>query len=122
MPKDNFNNRSKKQVSALYFLKNINSKNIKGGDKGFEVILWGAGNIVYKKVFEVYKKVTNDDSNLDQTISVTLNKIRATGDFSVDALKYFFNKKPKFTTFYLLPKIQKRLYNVPTGPPNSNFG
>ena len=42
-----------------------------------------------------------------------LNNIRARGNFSADTLEYFFNKDPKLARFYLLPKIYKRLHNVP---------
>ena len=41
---------------------------------------------------------------------------------SADNLEYFFNKDPKFARFYLLPKIHKRLHNVPGRPVISNCG
>ena len=71
---------------------------------------------------EVYEEVTNDLSTLESTIFTALNKIRARGDLSADNLEYFFNKDPKFARFYLLPKIHKRLYNVPGRPVISNCG
>ena len=37
-------------------------------------------------------------------------------------MEYFFNKDPKFARFYLLPKIHKRLHNVPGRPVISNCG
>ena len=43
----------------------------------------------------------------------TLEKIRMQGDLSNDKLNYFLVKDPKFARFYLLPKIHKRLHNVP---------
>ena len=71
---------------------------------------------------EVYEEVTNDPSILESTIFTALNKIRARGDLSADNLEYFFNKDPKFARFYLLPKIHKRLHNVPGRPVISNCG
>ena len=41
---------------------------------------------------------------------------------SADNLEYFFNKDPKFARFYLLPKIHKRLHNLPGRPVISNGG
>ena len=38
------------------------------------------------------------------------------------ALNYFLIKDAKFARFYLLPKIHKRLYNVPGRPVISNCG
>ena len=37
-------------------------------------------------------------------------------------MDYFIIKDPKFARFYLLPKIHKRLYNVPGRPVISNSG
>ena len=51
-----------------------------------------------------------------------LEKIRIRSDLSNDTLNYFLVKDPKFTRFYLLPKIQKRLHNVPGRPAISNCG
>ena len=45
-----------------------------------------------------------------------LEKIRIRGDLSNDILNYFPVKDPKFARFYLLPKIRKRLPNVPGRP------
>ena len=71
---------------------------------------------------EVYEEVINDPSTLESTIFTALNKMRARGDLSADNLEYFFNKDPKFARFYLLPKIHKRLHNVPGRPVISNCG
>ena len=71
---------------------------------------------------EVYEEVTNDPSTLESTIFTALNKIRARRDLSADNLEYFFKKDPKFARFYLLPKIHKRLHNVPGRPVISNCG
>ena len=41
---------------------------------------------------------------------------------SKDTLDYFSVKDPKFARFYLLPKIHKRLHDVPGKPVISNCG
>ena len=41
---------------------------------------------------------------------------------SSDNLNYFLVKGPKFPRFYLLPKIHKRLHDVPGQPVISNCG
>ena len=71
---------------------------------------------------EVYEEVTNDPFTLESTIFNALNKMRTRGDLSADNFEYFFNKDPKFARFYLLPKIHKRLHNVPRRPVISNCG
>ena len=43
----------------------------------------------------------------------TLENICKKGDVCTDTLNYFLIKDGKFTRLYLLPKIHKRLHNVP---------
>ena len=40
----------------------------------------------------------------------------------LDTIKYFMVKDPKFAHFCLLPKIHKRLHDVPRRPVISNSG
>ena len=61
---------------------------------------------------EIYEEVSNDPQPLIDTIHRAVEKIRKRGDLSTDNIKYFVIKDPKFTQFYLLPKIHKRLENV----------
>ena len=127
IPKDKFNNLSKEERDALYSLKNDNPIVIKGADKGSGVVVWDREGYLKEahnqlSDEEVYEEVTNDPSNLESTIFNALNKIRARGDLSADNLEYFFSKDPKFARFSLLPKIHKRLHNVPSRPVISNCG
>ena len=127
IPKDTFNNLIKEERDALYSLKNDNTIVIKGADKGAVVVVWDREDYLkeaHKQLSdeEVYEEATNEPSTLKSTIFTALNKIRARGDLSADNLEYFFNKDPKFARFYLLPKIHKRLYNVPGRPIISNCG
>ena len=71
---------------------------------------------------EVYKEVSSNPNVLVNTIIKALEKIRLRGDLSSDTLNYFAVEDPKFARFYLLPKINKRLHNVPGRPIISNCG
>ena len=68
------------------------------------------------------EEVQNDRSTLINTVMRALEKIRIRGDLSNNRLNYFLIKYPKFTRFYLLPKICKHLHLVPGGPVISNCG
>ena len=46
------------------------------------------------------------------TLIKALEKIRRRRDLSKNILDYFVAKDPKFARFYLLHKIDKRLYNM----------
>ena len=65
---------------------------------------------------EVYEQVPDNSSVLANTLIKVLEKIRLRGDLSKDTLDYFLVKDPKFARFYLLPKIHKRLYDLPGRP------
>ena len=127
IPSKRFNNLTKDERSTMYSLKDDKSIIIKGADKGAAVIVWdsedyikGATKQLEDK--EVYMEVPNDSSALVSTIFKSLENIRKRGDLSQDTLNYFLVKDPKFGRFYLLPKIHKRLYDVPGRPVISNCG
>ena len=64
----------------------------------------------------------NDPEPLISTIHNAIEKVWLRGDLSADTIKYFMVKDPKFARFYLLPKIHKRLHDVPGRPVISNCG
>ena len=68
----------------------------------------------------MYEDVSNDPNVLINTIMKALEKISLRDHFSRDTLNYFLVKDPKFPRFYLLPKIHKRLHDVPGGSVISN--
>ena len=118
---------SKEERDALYSLKNDNTIVIKGADNGSGVVVWERED--YRKQArkqlsdeEVYEEIINDQSILESTIFTALSNIRVRGDLSANNLEYLFNKDPKFARFYLLPKIHKRLHNIPGRPVISNCG
>ena len=53
-------------------------------------------------------------------INSFLRKIRNRGDISDETSDCFLVNNPKLGRFYLLPKIHKRLHNVPRRPVISN--
>ena len=64
----------------------------------------------------------NDPGTLISIIHKTIEKIRKRDDLNADTINYFMVKDPKFDRFYLLPKIYKRLHDVPSRPVISNGG
>ena len=64
----------------------------------------------------------NDPGPLISTIHEAIEKIRKRSDLNADTIKYFILKDPKFARFYLLPKIHKRLHDVPGCPVISKCG
>ena len=72
---------------------------------------------------EVYQEVRGDiESPLIKIIKRVLGNIRNRRDISDETLDYFLVNNPKLGRFYLLPKIHKRLHNVPGRPVISNSG
>ena len=49
-----------------------------------------------------------------------LSKVKLRGDVNGEIMDYFLVEKPRIGRFCLLPKIHKRLYNVPGRPVISN--
>ena len=118
---------TREERNALYNLRDDPTITIKGADKGSAVIVWDRDDYLkeaYKQLEDkdVYEEVPNDTSILINTIMHALKKIRIGGDLLNDTLNYFLVKDLKFARFYLLPKIHKRLYNVPSKPVISNCG
>ena len=70
---------------------------------------------------DVYREVKVDaEGPLMKVIKSVLRKIRNRGDISDETLDYFLANNPKLGRCYLLPKIHKRLHNVPGRPIISN--
>ena len=127
VPKDKFNNLTKSERKALCDLKSDKSIVIKSADKGSAVVVWDREDYIKEaeKQLEdeqVYEEVSNDAAPLLKAINEIIVKIRKQGDLKRDKLDYFTVKDPKFARFYFLPKIHKRLHNVPGRPVISNSG
>ena len=93
--------------------------------KGSFVVVWNREDYfkeAYKQLYdrEVYEEIPNDPNVLINSIMKALEKISLRGNLSIDTVNYFLVKYPKFARFYLLPKIHRRLHEVPGGSVISN--
>ena len=100
---------------------------IKSANKGSVVVVWDREDYIKEAEKQlgdeyVYEEVSNDVAYLLKIINEVIANIRKQGDLKRDNLDYFIMKDPKFARFYLLPKIHKRLHNVPGRPVISNSG
>ena len=96
-------------------------------DKGSAVVVWDRDDYIKEAENQfgdtnIYEEVLNYAKPFMNIILNTLENIRKGGDVCTDALIYFLIKDAKFARFYLLPKIHKRLYNVPRRPVILNCG
>ena len=94
-------------------------------DKGSGVVVWDRGDYIAEAEsqlndIDVYEEVNGDTNELITTIKEALYKLKNRGDITVEVLDFFLVENPKLARFYLLPKIHKRLHNVPGRPVISN--
>ena len=124
----NISNLSRGKNKALFDLKKDTSIVIKEADKGSAVVVWDREDYLKEADSqlsnkEVYQEVMDDPLPvIDDKIKSCLEKIHYRGDIGEKALEYFKVRNPKLGRFYLLPKIHKRLENVPGRPVISNSG
>ena len=119
-------NLTKGERNALYLLSDNPSIIIKEIDKGSARVVWDredylteANSQLSEK--DVYHEVKGDaEDPIMKVMKSVLRKIRCRGDISDETLDYFLVNNPKLRRFYLLPKIHKRLHNVPGRPVKSN--
>ena len=124
----NLSNLSHGERKALFDLKNDKSIVIKEADKGSAVVVWDTDDYCIEadaqlSDSDVYQEITEDPlPELKNKIKICLDNIKDRGDIGEKAFKYFQVENPKRRLFYLLPKIHKRLENVPGRPVVSNTG
>ena len=95
--------------------------------KGSAVVVWDRDDCTKEAEDQlgdkdIYEEVCNDPGPLISTIHEAIEKIRKRSDLNADPIKYFMVKEAKFARFYLLPKIHKRLHDVPGRPGILNCG
>ena len=118
----NYSNLTKEERKALHSLRDDTSIVIKEADKGSAVVVWDREDYLAEAEKQlddknVYKKVTKEvEGSLEKTIKGVLGKVRKRGDISDSTLDYFLVNNPKLGRFYLLPKIHKRLHDIPGRP------
>ena len=66
------------------------------------------------------KKVLNPLAALNKAIKSCITEIKKRRDISLETQEYFMINNPRLGRFYMLPKIHKRLFNVPGRPVVSN--
>ena len=95
-------------------------------NKGSAVVVWDKEDYLREansqlKDKDVYREVKGDaEGPLMKVIKSVLRIVRNRGDISDETLDYFLVKNLKLGRFYLIPKIHKRLHNVPGRPVISN--
>ena len=125
-PQNNrFDNLTKNERAALKGLMEDNNIIIKGADKGSAVVVWDKEDYLTEAECQlgdskVYEKVKEPLPALNKSIKSCLAKIKKRRDVSVETLDYFMINNPRLGRFYLLPKIHKRLEEVPGRPVVSN--
>ena len=123
-----YSNLTKQERHALYSLRDDTSIIIKEADKGSGIVVWDREDYLAEartqlKDKDVYQELKgNIVGPLEKIIKSVLRKVRDRKDISDETLDYFLVNNPKLGRFYLLPKIHKRLYNVPGRPVISNSG
>ena len=121
-----FSNLTKGERNAFYLLRDDSSIIIKEADKGSVVVVWLRKYYLRKtnrqlSDKDLHREVKgNAEDPLMKVIKSVLRKIRNRGDINDETLDYFPVNNPKLGRFYLLPKIHKRLHNVPGRPVISN--
>ena len=126
--KSKYSNLTKEERNAIYSLKDDTSIVIKEADKGSGIVVWDREDYLaeaQKQLSdkEVYQQIKGDiESPLIKIIKTAIRKVRDRRDISDETLDYFLVNNPKLGRFYLLPKIHKRLHNVPGRPVISNSG
>ena len=124
--KVSYSNLTKGERNALYLLRDDPSIIIKEADKGSAVVVWDredfsreANSQLSDK--DVYREIKGDAEGPPMNvIKSVLRKVRKRGDISDETSDCFLVNNPKLGRFYLLPKIHKRLHNVPRRPVISN--
>ena len=102
---------------------------IKKADKGSCVVIWDRNDYITEaesqlKNEQVYKKVSFKQDNVTKSNGF-FKDLRRSGCITKKELKYFSYENKKITNLgklHLLPKILKRLENVPGRPVISNCG
>ena len=121
-------NLTNKEPLALNLLRDDTSIIIKEADKGLGVVGWDREDYLKEAEKQLSDKETYEELSLDPVspliniVKGCLSRLKNRGDKPNETLENFLINKPKLGRFYLLPKIHKRLHNVPGTPVISNNG
>ena len=128
-----YSNLSSDEWKAIRSLADDRSIVIKKADKGSAAVVWDRVDYIKEaqkqlKGENVYKKVNFKDQNLSELVDKSnhfFKGLKNKGCITDKNLKYFTYKYKKVCNLgklYLLPKIHKRLSEVPVRPVISNCG
>ena len=121
-------NITKEERQALKDLAADTSIVIKEADKGSAVVVWDREDYLKEAEgqlsdFNTYEEMSGDIIGpLEKEIKRYLTEVKLRGDIPQDTMDYFLIENPKLSRFYMLPKVHKRLENVPGRPVISNSG
>ena len=126
-----YSNLSKLEWEAIRSLAGDGSIVIKKADKGSCMVVWDRLDYLMeaekqlkdRKVYQEVKFSENILTDLVEKSNTMFKKLRRKGVISEKELKYFsfeYKKATNLGKLYLLPKIHKRLKNVPGRPVISN--
>ena len=124
----NYSNLSYNERKALRDLKSYPDIVIKKADKGSAVVVWGLDQYCKEALGQlrdknVYEKVeSNPMHRVTSLIDGKLQKLVREGKISEENREYLKGESLNLGRFYLLPKIHKRLIDVPGRPVISNCG
>ena len=130
----NSSNLSKEDWEAVWGLINDKSIVIKKANKGSCTVVWGREDYIkeaenhFKDYFSVYNHLDCKEDTLPKLVEVSNEMFRNLFNrkfISEKEVKYFtyeFKKATNLGKIYFLPKIHKRLSNVPGRPVISNCG
>ena len=128
-----YSNLSQEEWRAVRSLADDRSIVIKKADKGSCVVVWDRWDYIKEAEKQlgdstVYKEINYNKKILSQLVDSSnkyFKKLNSTGYISYKEMKYFtyeYKKACNLGELYLLPKIHKKLFNVPGRPVISNCG
>ena len=125
--KPSFYNLTKEEKAALNALRDDTSIVIKEADKGSAVVVWDREDYIKEASSQlndkdVYEETSFEEKFLSDQIFQTLQKMKIKEEITDKNIDYFMINNPRIARFYLLPKIHKRLQNVPGRPVVSHVG
>ena len=125
--KPSYNNLTREERTALNDLRDDYSIVIKEADKGSAVVVWDREDYIKEASSQlqdnnVYEETSFEAEVLSDKILQILNEMKIKEEITDKNIEYFMINNPRLARFYLLPKIHKRLSNVPGRPVVSHVG
>ena len=108
---------TREEHQAMYDFKNDQSIVIKEADKGSAVVIWDKKDYLMEAEKQLSCKKTFEEVSTSLKLFMILSKkLKQGGEISNNILDYLNVENPNFGRFYSLPKIHRRMYNIPGRP------